>query len=366
MLNIIAREPQLDEARKPYQEASLVIVAYRRSPIDNNLQMAEWTPAYDQEALQGNFLEEMFYRDGMLYPNTPEHNTIVPLRHGDEFTVKVDGQNLTFQMFMSPSGQKVNPADLDLRNQLVFVRQPQSDVACYDFLVAYRNGPDHNNPLFFWDASSSHSCLRPRVELSGFSQPVDSMAVRSTVLTPKIQDGEVMTHVGFSDIKDPEGNLRGWPSDVSRYRDGALSLPILAYSGGETRDFLVLLHIDRTVRPMGIRVEDQGPEWRITLFSEKPKDDNTAHGVKVGVARKDDCRYEPFDIDVVGNKLGIAPRLYFDLERNMLQVNQQGFTSNWALFLDKVEGLAKQYGVDMLESFDDTIHLIATEIVKGK
>lgn len=366
MLNIVAREPQMDPERKPYQEASLVIVAYRRAPADNEPQSAEWAPAYDQVAVQGNLLEEMFYRDGMLYPNTSEHRTIVPLRHGDKFTIEVDGHELSFRMFLSPSGIKLNPADLDLRNQLVFVREPGSDTAGYDFLVAFRNGPDHNNPLYFWDATGSHSSLRPRVDLSGFSQSVDTLPMRNMVLTPKVIEGEVMTHVGFSDIKDSAGNLRGWHSDVSSYRDGALSLPILAYSGGETRDFLVLLHIDRTVRPLGLRVEDQGPEWRITIFSEEPKDPLAGHAVKIGVAGEDDCRYEQFDIDVVGNKLGIPPRLYFDLERNMLQVNQRGFTSNWALFLDKVESLAEQYGVEMLESFDDSIHLIATEIVKGK
>lgn len=366
MLNIIAREPKMDPERKPYQEASLVIVAYRRAPADNEPQSAEWTPAYDQSAVQGNFLEEMFYRDGMLYPNTPEHNTIVPLRHGDEFTIKVDDRELSFRMFMSPSGINLNPVNLDLRNQLVFVREPGSDGTRYDFLVAFRNGPEHSNPLYFWDASTSHSCLRPRVDLTGFSQPVDSLPVRSTVITPKVIDGETMTHIGISEIKDQIGNLRGWFSDVGRYPDGVLSLPILAYSGNETRDFLILLHVDRTVRPLGLRVEDQGPEWRITIFSEEPKDETAAHSVKIGVASKDDCRYPPFDVDVVGAKLGIAPRLYYDLERNMLQVNQQGFTSNWALFLDKVEGLAKQYGVEMLEGFDDSIHLIATEIVKGK
>lgn len=366
MLHIIAREPRMDPERKPYQEASLVIVAYRRSPCDNNLQQADWTPAYDQEAVRGNFLEEMFYRDGMLYHSTPEHNTIVPLRDSDAFTIQVEGKELSFRMFVSPSGKKCNPADLDLRNQLVFVREPGSDVTCYDFLVSFRNGPDHNNPLYFWDASTSHSCMRPRVDLTGFSQPVDSLPVRSTVLTPKVIEGEVMTHIGISEIKDSTGNLRGWYSDVGRYPDGVLSLPILAYSGGETRDFLILLNVDRTVRPLGLRIEDQGPEWRVTIFSEEPKDETVAHSVKIGVASKEDCQYQPFDIDVVGAKLGIAPRLYYDLERNMLQVNQQGFTSNWALFLDKVETLAKQYGVDMLESFDDSIHLIATEIVKGK
>lgn len=366
MLNIVAREPQMDPERKPYQEASLMIVAYRRAPADNEPQSAEWAPAYDQVAVQGNLLEEMFYRDGMLYPNTSEHRTIVPLRHGDKFTIEVDGHELSFRMFMSPSGNKRNPAELDLHNQLVLVREPGSDTAGYDFLVAFRSGPDHNNPLYFWDATSSHSSLRPRVELTGFSQPVGALPVRNTVLTPKVIEGEVMTHIGISEIKDLKGNLRGWFSDVSRYPDGQLSLPVLAYSGKETRDFLILLNIDRTVRPLGLRVEDQGPEWRITIFSEEPKDPLAGHAVKIGVAGEDDCRYEQFDIDVVGNKLGIPPRLYFDLERNMLQVNQRGFTSNWALFLDKVESLAEQYGVEMLESFDDSIHLIATEIVKGK
>lgn len=366
MLNITAREPQMDPERKPYQEASLVIVAYRRTPADNEPQSAEWIPAYDQAAVRGNFLEEMFYRDGMLYPNTPEHNTIVPLRHGDEFTIKVDGHELTFRMFMSPSGNKRNPADLDLRNEMVFVREPGSDAACYDFLVAFRNGPEHNNPLYFWGVNSSHTCLRPRVDLTGFSQPVDALPVRGTVVMPKVIEGEVMTHIGISEIKDQLGNLRGWFSDVGRYPDGVLSLPVLAYSGNETRDFLILLHVDRTVRPLGLRVEDQGPEWRITIFSEEPRDETAAHSVKIGVASKDDCRYQPFDVDVVGAKLSVAPRLYFDLERNMLQVNQQGFTSNWALFLDKVTSLAKQYDIEMAESFDDSIHLVAMEVVKGK
>ena len=366
MLNIVARTPKMDPERKPYQEAALVVVAYRRSPIDNGLQQAEWTPAYDQEAVQGNFLEELFYRDGTLYPSTPEHNTIVPLRHGDEFTIEVGEHKLTYRMFMNPTGAKLNPADLDLRNQMVLVREPGSDVACYDFLVAFRNGPDHCNPLYFWDASTSHSCMRPRTDLTGFSQPVDSLPVRSTVVTPKVQDGEVMTHIGIVDIKDQLGALRGWASDVSRYPDGMLSLPVLAYCGEETRDFLFLLNIDRIVRPIGLRVEDQGPEWRITIFSEEPRDESLSHAVKIGVAKLDDCRYPPFDLDVVGAKLGIAPRLYFDLERSMLQVNQQGFTSNWALFLEQVAGLAEQYGIEMMESFEDSIHLVAMEVVKGK
>lgn len=366
MLNIIARTPQADAERHPYQEASLVFVAYRRSPPLDGPQHGGWIPAYDPSAIEGKFLEEMFYRDGVLYPNTPEHNTIVPLLHGDKFTIKVDGHELTYRMSMSPSGQKLNPADLDLRNQMVLVREPESDIAGYDFLVAYRNGPSNANPLYYWDARAVHSNMRPRVELSGFAQPVDALPVRTTVITPKVQNGEVMTHVGIGDIKDKAGDLRGWHSDVSRYGDGVLSLPILAYSGGETRDFLILMHIDRTINALGLRVEDQGHEWRITVCSEEPTDESTPHGVQICVAHMEQQRYEPFDIDVVGNKLGIPPRLYYDLEREMLQVNQQGFTSNWALFLDEVTNLAKQYGIEMVESFDDSIHLVAMEVVKGK
>lgn len=366
MLNIIARTPEMDPERKPYQEASLVIVAYRQSPADNTLQQAEWIPAYDQEATQGNFLEELFYRDGMLYPNTPEHNTIVPLRHNEEFAIVVGEHKLVYRMYMSPNAVNLNPADLDLRNQVVFVRDPESDVVCYDFLVAYRNGPDHNNPLYFWDASSSHSCLRPRVDISGFAQPVDALPVRSTVVTPKVHDGEVMTHIGIAGIKDSQGDLRGWASDVSRYREGILSLPVLAYCGEGTRDFLFLLQVDRLVRPIGLRVEDQGPLWRITIFSEEPRDEAVAHAVQIGIAKFNNCRYQNFDVDVVGAKLGIAPRLYFDMERSMLQVNHQGFTSNWALFLDQVAELNKRYGIEMVESFEDNIHLVAMEVVKGK